>query len=73
VLKKKRGMHESLFESSSGENKTYGEESSAMLDDILSSQSEGSHKGKWAYRGESAESEQKEEKRFSLGDLIKRG
>jgi uncharacterized protein YukE len=72
VLKKKRSMHESLFESGSEESTTYSDDSSAIIDDILASQSEESHRGRWAYKGEAAEAKPKEERRFSLGDLIKR-
>ena len=71
VLRKRRSMQESLFESGEEKNATYKDERSVMVDDILASQSEGSSRGKWAYKG-AAEGRPKEEKRFSLGDLIKR-
>jgi len=65
-LRKKEETQESLFEEPSlGEDKT-----EEMASELVAEETR--PKGRWAYKGEGAQ-DQKEEKRFSLGDLIKRG
>ncbi len=66
-LRKKEETQESLFEEPS-----LGEDKSEEIASALVAEEESRPKGRWAYRGEGAQVE-KEERRFSLGDLIKRG